>query len=1193
MKTIFFVLIWLVGVQVWAQKTKTVFKMPANVTSSDYSHGRVLVKVKKEYKDAVAQLSGSTSGGQIKSVPFKSVSRVVNEKLAKQGLAMRGPVSRQPSVDISLYYEIALNRGQNVEGFINDLYATGYFEIVEPCYAYRTNLTPNDPDISSQYYLTNIKAFQAWDITTQGDTTITIAIVDTGARLTHPDLKPDLYRNWKEYPPNGIDDDGNGFIDDYQGWDFIGADTLNLDNPNFIGDNDPTVHEGGEISHGTWVGGCASARANNGVGIAGVGYQTKLMFTKHTADNQLTTDGSIYDGYDGILYAANQGIKIISLSWGGSFQSQIIQDFINHVTVDLGCLIVAAAGNGSSSLPTYPGAYDHVLSVAATDQNDKKASFSSYGNTVDIAAPGVGIFTTGFDSDYESVDGTSFSTPITAGAAALVWSQNPTFTGLQVAEQLRVTADAQTLYAVNPTYINKLGKGRLDIQRALTIQSPSVRASSPKFVNQSGGAVVPGQQGFLTLSFTNYLQSTSSGIQISISSISTAIVINQNSVSPGIIAGNSTITNALNPFQITINQNAAQNTTVNLLITYADGSYTDYQYITLLINPSFIDINSNLVNTTMTSIGRIGYQDPANQAQGSGFIFDQQSMLYEMGLIMGTSATNLYNNVRGAALNSYDEDFSSTVNITEIIPGLRSDGEIFGEFSNSVTPASQALIIDYRSLVWKNSPYDKFVIIEYHIKNPTAQAINGFHFGIFADWDITTNGQQDAANWYPAENLGYVYPAQAAAKPYAGIQLLTGTPGYYAIDNDQTIAGSSSFGLYDGFTDTEKYTSISTQRLTAGLSSADGNDVSHVVSAGPLTIGAGQVVTLAFALHAAANFNDLKTSATYADSIYNYTLKAAVPVVDTVTICYNSIAHINASGATKLKWYKTFTGPDTVSFFTGNQYTTGTLTSDTTFYVSNADNSFESVRAPAAVVLKANPKITTSGSTTFCDGQTITLSVAKADSYLWSTGETTQTIQVGTADVYSVTVKDNTLSCQSTSSPVTTTVNANPQAAFSVSGDLETSLPINFADQSTDATSWYWQFGDGTNSTSQNPSHTYSQMSNYNVLLTVTATDGCQNTTSNLVAVITGLEDTNSDVFAYPNPTRNEPVTVEINDKAGVQVKLNLINLLGQPAYEDEFQTASDKTLRVIPLKNLSDGIFILQIKVGSRIITKKIVKAQ
>ena len=301
------------------------------------------------------------------------------------------------------------------------------------------------------------------------------------------------------------------------GWDFIGADTASINDPNFIGDNDPQIKKvgtAGDLGHGVWVAGCASGVSNNGLGIAGVGYNTKLLFTKHAADNQRINAPNVFFGYEGILYAAqtlfqdpNHPHVIINCSWSGSFRSQIAQDLITHVTLDLGCLVVAAAGNQSSSNPAYPASYQHVLSVAATNSLDKPASFTNFGPTIDVSAPGVGIFTTQYNDVYGSVDGTSFSCPITAGAAALVWANNPGFSPLQVGEQLRVTAD--DLNATNPSLTDRLGKGRINIKNALTQSAPAVRASNAKLLNAQGGAPYLGQDVFLTMDFTNYLKPTS------------------------------------------------------------------------------------------------------------------------------------------------------------------------------------------------------------------------------------------------------------------------------------------------------------------------------------------------------------------------------------------------------------------------------------------------------------------------------------------------------------------------------------------------------------------------------------------------------------------------------------------------------------------------------------------------------------
>jgi len=1179
---VLFTIVWVVGA---AQNKTQRFKMPAN---ANYYRGIALVKLKEQYKSGFS--SNLLSGN--KNLKVHTTAPLVNSTMEKYGAAQRAARGQKQVIDISRYYVIRFDRSADVEDYINQLYATGYFEIVEPEYKYSTDFTPSDPSIGQQYYINLIKAIDAWDIS-KSDTTMVIAIVDTGGNLTHEDLKPNLYRNWKEFPPNGIDDDINGYVDDYQGWDFIGADTLNTTNPNFIGDNDPTIHTGGDVSHGTWVAGCASASTDNGKGIAGVGFKSRLLFTKQSADNQRPDDPKEYFAYLGLLYAGYQkDVKIINCSFGGTDQSQIYQDLINHIVLDQNKVIIASAGNSGSSTPNYPAAYDNVLSVAATDRNDRKASFTNFGSTVDISAPGVGIYTTSYDNAYFSVNGTSFSSPITAGAAALVWSKNPSWTAVQVMEQLRVSADAVALYTANTTSVNQLGKGRLDIKNALTAVLPSIRAANPKMVNTAGLTPVPGDKAFLSFDFTNYLNSTSGALQISLSTTSSAVTITKSSISPGIIPGGSTISNKLSPFELTIKSTAAQNTTVNLLISYSDGNYSDYQVVTFYVNPSFIDVNSNQVNTTVTGIGRIGFQDTesATRVQGQGFIFNQNPLLYEMGLIMGTSAANLFNNVRGIDSN-YDQDFSSIIQIKQILPGKRSYSEIYGEFSNSTSAAQKAVVVDYRSLVWKDSPYDKFVILEYQVKNPTANALSNFYFGIFSDWDITDSGQNDAAGWDNNNKLGYVYPAQTAAKPHAGIQLLTGSPAYYAIDNN--TATGNPFAINDDFTDDEKFTTISAaigsghERLQAGVLNASGNDVSHVVSSGPFNIAAGQTITIAFALHAAANLSDLQTSARYADSVYNYTLKAVKPVGDSVGTCYKSPATLHASGASKIKWYKSSTGGE--SFLTGTQYTTGNLLNDTVFYVANADHSYESVRTPVKATVVANPKISTSGSTTICQGDTIKLSVAKADDILWSTNEKTSLIKVTKAGTYTVQVKNNAPSCLSNSDPVSISVNPKPQANFATSsGDLKIQTPITFTDQSVSAVTWYWDFGDGQNSSSQNPTHTYTTIKSYTVKLAVTASNGCADSKSSSISVITGIEKLSTETFSvYPNPVTADYLNVVVPSGLSFS-NLVMTDILGRQVSEASLSTQEKE--QNIYVGNLNDGIYIVRVSSDQGQLTTKIV---
>ncbi len=861
---IFFLLISFSG---FGQGKKLIqkFKLPVDASTSDYEAGVVWVKLKEKHK-TLFESSSSTSGKALAKINMHSAQPLISHKVVRNRAARSGP--KKVNIDITRYYQIRFDSHISIQDYINELYATGYFEVIEPAYTSRGMYTPNDPQKGSQYYLSLIKAFEAWDIT-QGNESIVIGIVDSGGDLDHPDLASQLFIDPAD-PIDGIDNDNDGYIDNNKGWDFSGADTLMISQPGFLGDNNASITKGGNFSHGTWAAGCASAATDNGTGISGVGFKTKLLFTKHYADNQPTTARSYSSNlYNGILYAATHGAKIINCSWGGDNASAVYQDIISYVTLDLGCLVVASAGNDGTSAPLYPASYDYVLSVAASDSNDKAASFTNYGKTVDITAPGVNTFTTGYNDIYQNESGTSFSAPIVSGAAALVWAAFPNYTPLQVGERLRIGADP-IIYTNGlnslTKYENKLGRGRLDIKSALTIESPSVRASNPLLVKDDGNPPDPGQTANLYFDFTNYLKSTSGGLEITVSTTSSFLTITKSTIHPGAISENSSVRNTLDPFTITLNPATPLNTQLEVLLTYTDGVYTDRQTFSFVV-PSYIDINENNITTTLASNGRMGFEDSENSANGSGFVYNENSILYEMGLIMGTSSSKLFNSVRSIN-NTYDKDFTTASKIIKTTPGNRSYSEVSGSFRNAATAGSESLLVSYQSLVWKDTAFSNFIILEYRVKNTTDVAVNDFYFGIFADWDIAKLGAGDRAGWNDDVKLGYVFPAQPSNLPQAGIQSLTGNAQYYAIDNDHNLAGNP-FGIYDGFTDVEKFTTIS-----SGLGKTDagdltaGNDVSHVVSSGPYLIEAGQEVTIAFALHAANANTELINSAKRADSLY-------------------------------------------------------------------------------------------------------------------------------------------------------------------------------------------------------------------------------------------------------------------------------------------------------------------------------------
>jgi subtilisin family serine protease len=329
----------------------------------------------------------------------------------------------------------------------------------EPEFVMVSDFTPNDPLLSSQWFLTKISAYTAWDLC-QGDTTVVIAMIDTGGDLDHPDLAANTKINYAENPTNGIDDDNNGYIDDWRGWDFAGANYLQLSE-----DNDPNIYSV-YCEHGSHTSGCASEVTNNSTGGAGIGFKCKLLICKHGADNDNTGGGYsyLYNTNNGLNYAYQNGAKIMNCSYGSSQFSAMTQLIITNAWSN-GVVTCASAGNEGQNIARYPASYNYVVSVAATTSSDIKASFSNYHSTVDVCAPGTSIRSTVWNNTYTYMDGTSMSSPITAGTVALIRSRFPYFTPQQVVDKLKLGVDS--IYNLNPTYIGLLGTGRINAYKCV------------------------------------------------------------------------------------------------------------------------------------------------------------------------------------------------------------------------------------------------------------------------------------------------------------------------------------------------------------------------------------------------------------------------------------------------------------------------------------------------------------------------------------------------------------------------------------------------------------------------------------------------------------------------------------------------------------------------------------------------------
>ncbi len=744
---------------------------------------------------------------------------------------------------------------------IDPLYASqklknnNMIEWIEPRYVYEVEYTPNDPLIGNQWGLNKVSAFQAWDVS-KGDSNIVIGIVDTGVDWDHPDLNSHVWINYDEIPSNGIDDDNNGFIDDIRGWDFGGL--------NGIADNNPMEDR---PDHGTHVAGIASAVTDNGTGIAGLGFNCKIMAIKTSQDdfrNPANQPYIVY-GYEGILYAADNGARVINCSWGGGSYSIFGQEIINYAATK-NATVVAAAGNSNSSSNHFPSGYDKVLSVASSDQGDLKSSFSNYGTSVDVSAPGEVIYSTWQNDTYSYASGTSMASPLVAGLAGLVAAKFPNYNAIQVAEQIRVTSD--NIDDINPGYAKKLGKGRVNAYRAVTeTNAKSVRAYNSVFIDDDGNNVfISGDAISLKTKIKNYLTAVS-GMTVSLESTSPYLAITQGIKSGISLNTFDSLSFENDPFRFSVVGNPSANLVAELILHFNAGTYNDYQSFSIVLNPTFFTQKGNDVELTITSKGTLAFNDFPNNLQGRGFRFnDSQNHMFEGALMLATSASQVSDAARRTSLQN--NDFAVEQPFVLRSPGPIADMEGFGIFNdNSAGTNKIGLQVKLFTYSFNSSGNENFIILRYRLLNTTANTISNLYAGLFFDWDmIDGSGADDFIKWDSLNNFGYVYHVGGNPNTHIASALLSLTQlGFWAILNQGGDGGFSIFDT-DGFSDADKWMALSSG---VGKKQAGAGDVSNVISTGPISIQPNTSTDVAFAIVAAENLTSLTNSVSNARTIYD------------------------------------------------------------------------------------------------------------------------------------------------------------------------------------------------------------------------------------------------------------------------------------------------------------------------------------
>ncbi|MGD9900772.1 MAG: S8 family serine peptidase, partial [Calditrichaceae bacterium] len=468
----------------------------------------IVIKLDRSFAEKVTRAVDALETGSFGIAAFDELgSRLGVDKIWQKFPRLKVRELNGRTIDPSSWFSIKFKTNTDVELAVRAYKLLAGVVDAQPIGIHKVYaMTPNDPNYADQWHLNqsndaDIDAPEAWDVQT-GNSDIIVAILDTGVRYYHKDLgganasssnpgasQGNMWINTAEKNgSSGVDDDNNGFTDDWIGWDFVDGVTGWTGEDVSTPDNDPRDFNG----HGTHCAGIVGAINNNNYAVSSpaggwangsqqvqgngvkimplrIGYSGRYLFFLEVGYVRMDFAASAF------YYAADNGAKIASCSWGSS-NTGGLGDAIDYF-VSGGGLVFKAAGNDDDQTSDYMLDRADVIGVASTDENDVKSDFSTYGTFVDISAPGSNIYSTYHDhtdagNDYvASLSGTSMATPLTASVASLIWSQNPTWSSDQVRQQLYDTADDIYGLSGNASYAGKLGAGRINAYKAVSTGS--------------------------------------------------------------------------------------------------------------------------------------------------------------------------------------------------------------------------------------------------------------------------------------------------------------------------------------------------------------------------------------------------------------------------------------------------------------------------------------------------------------------------------------------------------------------------------------------------------------------------------------------------------------------------------------------------------------------------------------------------
>ena len=734
-------------------------------------------------------------------------------------------------------------------------------EYAEPIWKRRLTNAPNDRFLAEQFYLQQLHANEAWELA-RADATIVIAVIDSGIDPEHPDLKRALWKNpgelgkdafGQDRQTNGQDDDGNGVVDDWQGYDFAGYDGTTED-------NNPRA----SFSHGVHVAGIAAATGDNSEGVAGVGFGSSILPIKITADTGIN-DPDLVRPYEAILYAGRMGAKIVNCSWGGYGYSRAEQEVIHAVT-EMGTLIIASAGNQGRGIPSYPAAYENVISVGSVSLTDHRSGFSNYHETVDIVAPGEDILSTipvEFGS-YGRLSGTSMAAPMVAGAAALVLSRYGSLTPEQLGAILKSAAD--DIYAVNPQFTALLGAGRLNVVQSLETGPNIVYAEITNQRIRSVNAnnyLNAGDEFNLEITLRNLL-AASTNLQVEVCILGDyPVQLLDSVISFASVNSGTTITNEDLPFRFLVSEAISYDQVLPVQLTIRENQrVVSITRRDLLVNPSYATTRTTRLAVTLSGNGRIGYVDFPRNQYGQGFSLDGSSnLLAEGGLIVGTSADAIADVVR----NSRTREANADIQTLSPFRVHRETGSTLETGAAKLTDKELesgkkiGVEIDLQTYAYATPGRDRQVLLLYTFTNTSDTPVEDLHAALFLDWDLGVLGKNNRTTFDPVNRMGYTVNVFDNRWPVTAAVLVSDHRMNF------TVLDSHLPPLTEDFSKEEKW-----QAMSAGIrvQQSQIGDNAMLIGAGPVSIAPGESTMVAFALMAGEDIQDVQEEAEEVRALY-------------------------------------------------------------------------------------------------------------------------------------------------------------------------------------------------------------------------------------------------------------------------------------------------------------------------------------